>query len=446
MSESADSEIQFNMNANRPREPVDDEDVQPQMLPDQETEVNAIAVRDAEEPEEDDAEDLIANTQDDNALEVDTEVEQMARQPHTYKIPGRNHGYGDRDLNGGFNSPVRLNIRGRPRQRLGAQRLPRRYDDSEDSEQEEHIVPRNRQRQGQRNLMYPIPDDVIDNIDEYIPRRPRMSLPVIKPETYDGTSDWDSYFSHFTNCADLGRWTDEQKALTLASCLSGPARIFYLGLRDQERKIYRVLMRKLNERFGSKKQQTRYITKFETRRRGAGEAVASFGDDLRLTAQRAYPDLGVMAQESLALHQFYKTLSPEMKCRCIDKDCKTVEQAVEIVERYESILGVDEKKRTVVRAVSGAGNDAAPGANGKEDITMMKQIREILARLETMESKIDIGKAGKFQEARRRDGSERVYSGCYICKDQGHYAKDCPSRSVRPNYYQQKSGNAMPLV
>ena len=28
-----------------------------------------------------------------------------------------------------------------------------------------------------------------------------------------------------------------------------------------------------------------------------------------------------------------------MKCRCIDKDCLTVAEAVDVIERYESIVG-----------------------------------------------------------------------------------------------------------
>ena len=139
---------------------------------------------------------------------------------------------------------------------------------------------------------------------------PAHNLPVLKPDFYTGEEDWESYFSHFSNCADLGRWTDTEKALTLASCLKGPARTFYLGLREQERRSYFILVQRLNERFGSSRQQTRYLTKFETRRRQAGETSASFGDDLRLIAQRAYPDLGPEAQDKLALHQFFKTISP----------------------------------------------------------------------------------------------------------------------------------------
>ena len=42
-----------------------------------------------------------------------------------------------------------------------------------------------------------------------------------------------------------------------------------------------------------------------------------------------------------------------MKCRCIDRDCRTVESAVQVVERYEAILGEGtDKKNSNVRAVN----------------------------------------------------------------------------------------------
>ena len=55
-------------------------------------------------------------------------------------------------------------------------------------------------------------------------------------------------------------------------------------------------------------------------------------------AQKAYCNLDSAAQESLALNQLYKVISLEMKCRFIDKDCRTVSEAVDVIERYVAIM------------------------------------------------------------------------------------------------------------
>ena len=67
---------------------------------------------------------------------------------------------------------------------------------------------------------------------------------TVKPDTYDGSWDWESYISHFEICAELGGWSPRVMALTLASRLQGQARIFYMNLSSQEKNSYAGLVRK----------------------------------------------------------------------------------------------------------------------------------------------------------------------------------------------------------
>jgi hypothetical protein len=41
------------------------------------------------------------------------------------------------------------------------------------------------------------------------------------------------------------------------------------------------------------------------------------------------PNIDTLAQEALALNQLYKSISLEMKSKCIDKECETVATAVD---------------------------------------------------------------------------------------------------------------------
>ena len=59
-------------------------------------------------------------------------------------------------------------------------------------------------------------------------------------------------FSHFINCAELGRWTNQEKMLGLSANLRGPARIFYMRLfQDERADYYRLNTNKLAKRIGS---------------------------------------------------------------------------------------------------------------------------------------------------------------------------------------------------
>jgi len=251
----------------------------------------------------------------------------------------------------------------------------------------------------------------------------RVPLPSLKPEKYNGQEDWEQYFSHFNNCAELGRWSEYEKLLVLSSCLTGIARTFYIALQEQERSTYRGLVRRLEERFGSTRQQTRYLTRFETRKRQQDETVAMFGIDLRLISQRAYPAIGASGQESIALNQFYKSLSPEMKCRCIDKECRNISEAIEVVERYESIMDGCDKKRSnaTLRMVGVKGQDTTK--------KLLEDIQKIMKRLDVMETNIN-----------NKGAMSGRYTGCYGCGSMEHMVRSCPK--ARPgNRY---SGNSKP--
>ena len=261
----------------------------------------------------------------------------------------------------------------------------------------------------------------------------------VRPEFFDGEGDWDQYISHFQNCADLGRWSETDKALTLSACLMGQARAFYLGLSPLDRSSYQRLVQKFSERFGSVRQQSRYLTKFETRKRRPEEPIASLGDDLRLLTQRAYPDLGPDAQESLALHQFYKAITLEMKCRCIDRDCRTVEDAVQVVERYESILGEgNEKKKSSIRAINNPADSNPsqsihyPPLNNKSQSnnksypsnTTEIVLKQVLERLEKLED----GNSSKVQRNSNNNNPKPYYrrGTCFVCQSPDHFLRDFP--------------------
>ena len=111
------------------------------------------------------------------------------------------------------------------------------------------------------------------------------------------------------------------------------------------------------------------------------------------------------AQEALALNQLYKIISIEMKCRCIDKNCNSVAEAVEVIERYESIMGDGDKKKVNVRSVDSKDNkqkgpniDAPSGTNQSDHHTVEGMLQTILTRIEKLEG-------NKRTEQRSRSGS-----------------------------------------
>ncbi|KAK3594978.1 hypothetical protein CHS0354_019901 [Potamilus streckersoni] len=158
------------------------------------------------------------------------------------------------------------------------------------------------------------------------------SRPSMQRTPYSGSDDWDEYISHFVNFAELGRWSDRDKILTLSASIRGAALTFFISLSVEVKRSYSATVVKLGLRFGSPRQQIRWLSIFETRKRQPDEIIAILGNSLRQMAQKAYSNLDAIAQEAIALNQLYKAISLEMKCRYIDKECKTVAEAADVIE------------------------------------------------------------------------------------------------------------------
>jgi hypothetical protein len=122
------------------------------------------------------------------------------------------------------------------------------------------------------------------------------------------------YISHFEICAELGKWRETDKVLALAATLRGSARTFYISLRQGEKRNYAALIQSLRLRFGSTRQQNRWLFRLEIRK-----SVAALADDLRQMSQSVYVDLDARAQEVLALNQLYKSVTPEVIYQCTNQ-------------------------------------------------------------------------------------------------------------------------------
>ena len=96
---------------------------------------------------------------------------------------------------------------------------------------------------------------------------PKVHVPNIKPDTYDGTGSFEQYMSHFDDCAELSNWNERTRVLILASGLRGTARNFYMSLPDSDRRHYSTLVPQLADRFGGSKNETIWLNRLENRRR-----------------------------------------------------------------------------------------------------------------------------------------------------------------------------------
>ena len=106
------------------------------------------------------------------------------------------------------------------------------------------------------------------------------------------------------------------------------------------RNDYGESIKALQRRFNPDSKRELYVAELQTRRRHKDEDWASFGDALRVLADKAYSDLEDNARERLALNQFLAQITnPQIAFGVKQKRTKTVEEAVVTTIELGSYLG-----------------------------------------------------------------------------------------------------------
>ena len=121
--------------------------------------------------------------------------------------------------------------------------------------------------------------------------------------------------------------------------------------------------------------------------RKPNESVAELGDDLHCLAQRAYSNMNHDAREMLALNQLYKSVSPDLKYKCISENCTSVTKAVSIIETYEGILGEESSKKKMIRQ---AATDDSPRHSNQPPTNYTMGNDDLQSTLRQLQNSIEI--------------------------------------------------------
>ena len=259
----------------------------------------------------------------------------------------------------------------------------------------------------------------------------RSSKPMMKPSVFTGAEDWESYITQFEVCGELGHWSNTDKALILAASLRGKALDYFANIPKEDRQSYGSLVYKLEQRFGTLSQQSKWLSKLESRKRASTESMSAYADDIVTLMRRAYPNIDTDAQEVMSLNAIYRDLNPELRYQCIREKCQTVVHAVQVIETYESIVGLSSATSIPqVRMVK------VPESNSKpEDSRLQKSLDTIMDRLDRLEQRNN-------RPYRRPQPSDR--NRCYTCNSPSHFRSNCPKNATSQGQVQQGSGNVNP--
>jgi hypothetical protein len=88
----------------------------------------------------------------------------------------------------------------------------------------------------------------------------------VKAATYDGTSSWLDFKSHFDACSRINQWSENEKGLYLAVALRGQAQGILGDLAIDKQQDYKSLVKALEERFAPPNQTELYRVQLTERR------------------------------------------------------------------------------------------------------------------------------------------------------------------------------------
>ena len=129
-----------------------------------------------------------------------------------------------------------------------------------------------------------------------------------KPAEYDGKVAWEAYVAQFVMLATAQGWTEEERALQLATSLRGPALEILSHLPATKQASFTSLSEALQRRFGHSHQAEVYRAQLKKRARQKGETLSQLAQDVEALVRRAYPAAGEDMTTVLARDAFVDAL------------------------------------------------------------------------------------------------------------------------------------------
>ena len=248
----------------------------------------------------------------------------------------------------------------------------------------------------------------------------------IKPDPYDGKSDWPEYLIYFEQISEMYGWDHPTMAMVLGLSLRGSARSVLASLSLPQRRDYEVLKGALTQTFCPTQQIYLYQAELKSRTKKPGESLSDLGRDIVRLAKLAYPMADPATREAVAISAFLDALpgnAMETRMSVLRARPKTMLEVVALAIEVETVIEASSHRRAHARRdVHQVDDDESPKRDAENE-KLRKAVDQLTETVSALEK--EKGKTGqRFQRySKQANGTEK--RTCFNCGKPGHIQRFC---------------------
>lgn len=300
-----------------------------------------------------------------------------------------------------------------------------------------------------------------ESSDDEISAIVRNTQSRVKLPPFNGKEDWKIWYARFEETAERKRWNEKRKLDELLPRFHGVAAEFVYGqLSKSTRRSYKKLITELNNRFRVVETRKTYIAKFSNRQQKPGERVEDYAAELKNLYDKAHPKRDSETREEDLLRRFLDGLADGDAQFHVEyvKEPENIDEAVLQAVNFEETGRGQKHRQKIARQIKEQKPDAKSDAfkrfqkketkntskltedqqrinelqeqlqNLSKELGLYKQQQATRGQTETTESR----NKEQVTHQRQREPGDNINRQqniiCYCCKQNGHYARECPLR------------------
>ena len=214
--------------------------------------------------------------------------------------------------------------------------------------------------------------------------------------------------------------------------LTGKAHNIWRRLNNEVKAEYSTDIAALRKRFEPDSRYEVYMAEFHTRKRNPGERWEELVDNIRLLADKTFPDLDEKAREQLSLDRYLTLLDkPDVVLGVRQRLPKSVDEALSCTLEIESYMRTftnhSHHPVTSVSENTTADTEAVGAVEAKQHV-ILEMLRMLTTRLDQLERRVALEEQPRGRPEKAERNSDRSPDGpivCRKCKQEGHFARGC---------------------